>query len=100
VGPVLMLAPNALTNDRVFDFVGALEEDRAVLLDYLKVRAAGKKRKFPIVAKRFTRMWLRWKKAPLHFDDKLWPDNGKKRPRRCNIEIVVKDSALRIWRVG
>jgi hypothetical protein len=45
-------------------------------------------------------MRLRWKKAPLHFDDEHWPDDNEKRPRRCDIEIVVNDSALKIWRVG
>jgi diacylglycerol kinase (ATP) len=99
VGPVLALAAGAKTNDGAFDFIGVREDDRAVLLDYFKARAAGKKRKFPIAAKRFSRMRLRWKKAPLHFDDKLWPDDDEKRPRPCDIEIVVKDSALRIWRV-
>jgi diacylglycerol kinase (ATP) len=100
VGPVLILAPNARTNDQVFDFVGARQEDRALLMDYFRARAAGKKRKFPIVAKRFSSMRLRWKKTPLHFDDEHWPDEREKQPRPCDIEIVVKDSALRIWRVG
>ena len=100
VGPVLALAAGAKTNDGAFDFVGAREKDRKVLLDYLKTRASGKRSRFPISKKRFTRMRLRWKKAPLYFDDEHWPDDNEKRPRRCDIEIVVNDSALKIWRVG
>jgi diacylglycerol kinase (ATP) len=99
VGPVLTLAAGAKTNDGAFDFVGARERDRKVLLDYLKARESGKRSRFPISEKRFTRMRLRWKKAPLHFDDEHWPDDDKKHPRRCDIEVVVKGSALQIWRV-
>src|SRR5207237_34425 len=46
VGPVLTLAADAKTNDGSFDFVGAREEDRALLLDYFDARVAGKRRKF------------------------------------------------------
>ena len=99
VGPVLALAADAKTNDGAFDFVGAREQDRKGLLDYLKARASGKRPRFPISEKRFTRMRLRWKKAPLHFDDEHWPDDDEKRPRQCDIEIFVNDSALKIWRV-
>jgi len=48
VGPVLTLAADAKTNDGSFDFVGAREEDRALLLDYFDARVAGKRRKFPL----------------------------------------------------
>jgi diacylglycerol kinase family enzyme len=99
VGPVLVLAAGAKTNDGAFDFVGAREKDRKVLLDYLKARASGKRLGFPISKKRFTRMRLRWKKAPLHFDDEHWPADDEKHLRRCDIEIMVRDSALQIWRV-
>jgi diacylglycerol kinase family enzyme len=99
VGPVLTLAAGAKTNDGAFDFVGAREKDRKVLLDYLKARTSGKRSKFPIPKKRFTMMRLRWNKAPLHFDDEHWPDDDKKHPRRCDIEIFVNDSTLKIWRI-
>jgi diacylglycerol kinase (ATP) len=99
VGPVLTLAADAKTNDGAFDFVGAREEDRALLLDYFDARAAGKRRKFPLPAKRFTKMRLRWKKWPLHFDDVLWPAKDEKPPKKSEIELIVKNSALRIWRI-
>jgi diacylglycerol kinase (ATP) len=99
VGPVLTLAANAKTNDGTFDFVGALEEDRALLLDYFDARVAGKRRKFPLRARRFMKMRLRWKKWPLHFDDELWPAENEKSPTEREIELTVKDSALRIWRI-
>ena len=99
VGPVLTLAADAKTNDGTFDFVGAREEDRALLLDYFDARVAGKRRKFPLRAKRFTKMRLRWKKWPLHFDDELWPTQDERPLQRCEIELIVQDSALRIWRI-
>ena len=99
VGPVLTLAPDAKINDGAFDFVGAREEDHSVLLDYFEARAAGKRRKLPLSVKRFRRMWLRDKKSPLHFDDDLWSAKKEKQPRPRYIEIAVKESALRIWRI-
>jgi diacylglycerol kinase (ATP) len=99
VGPVLTLAADAKTSDGAFDFVGAQEEDRALLLDYFDARVEGKRRKFPLRAKRFTKMRLRWKKWPLHFDDELWPAKDEKPPKKSEIELIMKDSALRIWRI-
>ena len=99
VGPVLTLAADAKTTDGTFDFVGAREEDRALLLDYFAARVAGKRRKFPLRAKRFTKMRLHWKKWPLHFDDTLWPAEDEKAPEQCEIEVRVKNAALRIWRI-
>ena len=99
VGPVLTLAADAKTNDGTFDFVGAREEDRALLLDYFGARVAGKRRKFPLRAKRFTKMRLHWKEWPLHFDDALWPAEDEKPPKQCEIQLIVKNSALRIWRI-
>ncbi len=99
VGPVLALAPNAKTNDRVLDFVGAREDDRMVLLEYFEARAAGERRKFPLPAKRFVKMQLRWNKSLLHFDDETWPQRDGKQSKPVDIEIEVKDAALAIWRI-
>lgn len=96
VGPVLRLAPGSKFDDQQLDFVGAREEDRGRLLEYLDARLAGVKRKFPLSTKRFQRMRLRWKKSPLHFDDEAWPAKGEK-AYASEIEILVKPSALWIW---
>src|SRR6266566_3016762 len=85
VGPVLTLAADAKTNDGSFDYVDA--------------RVAGKRRKFPLRPKRLTKMRLRWTKWPLHFDDELWPAEDEKPPKQCEIELIVKNAALRIWRI-
>jgi diacylglycerol kinase family enzyme len=97
VGPVLRLAPGARTDDGELDFIGAREEDRGLLLNYLDARLAGTKVKFPLRTKRFKKMRVRWKKSPLHFDDQVWPEEAEKRPEPCEIEISVKGSALGIW---
>jgi hypothetical protein len=95
----LTLAEDVKTNDGTFDFVGARGEDRGFLLDYFDARIEVKRRKFPLRAKRFTKMRLRWKKWPLHFDDALWPAKDEEPAKKSEIELIVKDSALRIWRI-
>ena len=97
VGPVLTMAPGARTDDGQLDFIGAREDDRALLLDYLDARLAGVKPKFPLRAKRFKRLRMRWKKSGLHFDDQIWPEEGEK-PGPSEIEITVKGSALIVWK--
>ena len=99
VGPVLRWAPRAKTDDGQLDFVRAREEDRAPLLDYLDARLSGMKQRFPLETKRFKRMRLRWKASPLHFDDEIWPDEDKKKPGACEIEISVRSRALVIWTI-
>ena len=42
---------------------------------------------------------LHWKECPLHFDDALWPAEDEKAPKQCEIEVRVKNAALRIWRI-
>jgi len=99
VGPVLKLAPNAKTDDGKLDFVGAREEEREKLLNYLDARLAGVKSKFPLQPKRFTRMQILWKKSPMHFDDQVWPQEGDKKVDESKIEIGVKSAALQIWSI-
>ena len=99
VGPVLKLAPNAKTDDGQLDFVGALEEEREKLLNYLDARLAGVKSKFPLQPKRFTRMQILWKKSPMHFDDQVWPQEDDKNVDESKIEIGVKSAALQIWSI-
>ncbi len=98
VGPALQLAPEAATDDGRLDFVGAREEDRALLLECFAVRLAGKRKKFPLPTRRLRKVRLRWKKAPLHFDDEIWPADDEKRPKPCEIKLEMPASALTIWR--
>lgn len=98
VGPVLALAPQAATDDGKFDFVGAREADRELLLKHLDARLAGGKPKFPLPIRRFRKMRVRWEEGPLHLDDEVWPAKDEKRPKPCLIKLAVKEAALEIWR--
>jgi hypothetical protein len=44
-------------------------------------------------------MRLHWNKWPLHFDDELWPAKDEKLPKQCEIQLIVKNAALRIWKI-
>jgi diacylglycerol kinase family enzyme len=96
IGPVLTLAPSAKTDDGQLDFVGAREEQRASLLNFLDARLAGARRKFPLPVRRFKKMRIHCKKL-LHFDDSIWPEEEKDQPGPCEIEITIRPSALTIW---
>jgi len=90
VGPVLTLAADAKTTDGTLNFVGAREEDRALLLDY-SVRAwLANDGSFHSEQERFTKMRLQWRERPLHFDDALWPAEDEKAPDQCEIESSGK----------
>ena len=98
VGPGLYLAPWAATKDGEFDFVGVREGDRALLLEHLDARLAGKKSKFPLPMRKFRDLRIIWEKAPIHLDDDVWPDKKQKRKKSAKIKITVKPSALVILR--
>ena len=98
VGPALVMAPNAKTNDGKFDFLAAREDDRELVMDFLKARLRGIEAEPVLPVVRFNKMRLRWKKRPLHFDDEVWPEEKEKRTKRCEIEISVRPNALRIWK--
>ncbi len=99
VGPVLNLAPGGKTDDGKFDLVLARESERETLMDYLAARLAGEKKpKFPLPARRFEQLRIAWEKSPLHFDDELWPNEDRKKPKPGVIEIVVRPAALLILR--
>jgi hypothetical protein len=92
------MAAAARTDDGAFDFVGAREEDRESLLDYLSARIKGSNARFPLRTRRFKKMRLQWVKESLHFDDAHWPAEDEKWPKTCKIEIAVKEKALGIWK--
>jgi diacylglycerol kinase (ATP) len=100
VGPALYLAPWAATKDGEFDFVCVREEDRALLLEHLDSRLAGKKSKFPLPTRTFRKLKIAVKRTPVHLDDKLWPRQKKKAPKRFELKITVKPAALLILQPG
>jgi diacylglycerol kinase family enzyme len=100
VGPALYLAPRAAIKDGRFDFVSVRENERTVLAKHLEARLAGKKTKFPLPFRRFSRLEVISQKSPIHFDDELWPGKKDKPKKGCEIEITVKPAALLILQPG
>jgi hypothetical protein len=98
VGPILYLAPRATSKDGRFEFVGVREHDRALFMEHLDSRLAGKKSKFPLPTRRFRQLRTEWAGSTIHFDDKFWPEKKEKPKRPGKIKISVKPSALIIWR--
>src|SRR5437763_3528073 len=52
-GPALNLAPRAATDDGRFDFVGLHEQERELLIKYLKARLAGEESQFQLRVSKF-----------------------------------------------
>jgi diacylglycerol kinase (ATP) len=98
VGPVLYLAPRATTKDARFEFVRVREHERALFMDHLDARLAGKKSKFPLPTRKFRQLRTEWAGSTIHFDDKFWPGKKEKPKRFGKIKITVRPSALIIWR--
>jgi len=100
VGPALYLASQAATRDGRLDFVCVREEERSLFMEYLNVRLAGRRAKFPLPLRRFRKSKIVWENSTLHFDDKLWPRKKQKAISPGEIEITVKPSALVILQPG
>jgi len=100
IGPALAFATGARTNDGAFDFVGVREEDRQLLLGYLRARLAGRSEKFPVPARRFMKMRVRSIDAPIHLDDESWPAKDEELVEGGRMTITVKRGALRILKPG
>lgn len=96
VGPVLTLAPGAITDDGHFDFVAAQESDRSLLQGHLAARLEGNAIAFALPVRKFRHLRAVWETSALHFDDKLWP-HGKEEPESpIGIEVTVEPSALTV----
>jgi hypothetical protein len=75
----------------------ATESDRTTLLDYLTARLKdNQEADFPLPARTFKSLRIKWKKSPLHLDDELWPEKDEARLKPGEIEISVKKSALMV----
>jgi diacylglycerol kinase family enzyme len=94
VGPILYLASQAATKDGCLDFVCVREDDRSLFMEYLDVRLAGRRPKFPLPLRRFRESKIGWENSTVHFDDEVWPRKKQKAKSLSDIEITVKPSAL------
>jgi diacylglycerol kinase (ATP) len=96
VGPILNLAPRALSDDGCLDLVTVRERDREKFCDYLEARIEDDGVQFPFAARRFRQLRISGVKVPLHFDDKIWPKKKADLPEDGEIEIVVEPGALTV----
>lgn len=96
VGPALVLARGAKTDDGLFNFVALAEEKRSAVIDYVKT--ANDRRPFPVAPKKFRSLRLVWNGKLLHFDDRFWPHAASKSRGRAKIMLEVQAGALRIWK--
>ena len=91
IGPALKLAPGAHAGDGHFNLVLVRENDRQTLLDYFEARLRRRKKPpFPLSGRRFRRLQIKWKGAPLHLDDDLWPEKDKTHDKSAELEIRVR----------
>lgn len=94
VGPALYLASQAATKDGYLDFVGAREEDRSLLLEYLDQWLSGQRKKFPLRISRCRRIRIISRKKVVRLDGKTWPRKRQRSKNPYKIDISTKPSAL------
>ena len=95
IGPNLFLAPDIVRNDGKFDVVLISEKERRKLHRNIRDWQEGKPWAPAFKTLRGKRLKIEWTGFPLHIDDKLWPPEGKKRPKApTTIEVKVDPGAL------
>ena len=94
VGPALYLASQAASRDGYLDFVGAREEDRSLLLEYLDQWLSGQRKKFPLRISRCRKIKIVSRKKVVRLDGKAWPRKERKTEKPYTIDIGIKPSAL------
>jgi diacylglycerol kinase family enzyme len=95
VGPNLDLVPGADTNDGLLDVVLVSCGDEAKLRKYLTNCITRRSAKANLPVHRGRRLQIEWDRFPVHIDDKAWPKNKDRNPRRSNaIDISIGAHAL------
>lgn len=96
IGPNLFLAPHTTPGDGMLDIVFVGEKDRKKLARYLAKWQAGQPWPSDLGVGRGKHLQIEWTGFPLHLDDKVWPKNGRERPKPPDmIEIELQRKALR-----
>jgi diacylglycerol kinase family enzyme len=98
-GPALHLAPKARSNDGRLDFVAVREDERPLLIKYLEARLAGRQERLPLMARKFSELFITSPLGAIHLDGKILRSKTKSELKTPpNIEITVKPAALTIWK--
>ncbi len=95
IGPNLYLAPKTIRDDGLFDVVMVKNKDRKKLHDHLENWQDGMLWPSEFKTKRGAQFEIEWTGYPVHIDDKVWPDEEKKKPKKgSTIEITVERKSL------
>lgn len=73
VGPNLVLAPDAVTDDGVFDVALVSPAERKLVEGHLQDRIAGVESGCGAIVKRARRVTIDWHGPDVHVDDEVWP---------------------------
>lgn len=96
IGPNLFLAPDIVRNDGEFEVVLLAEKHRRRLHRHIRDWQEGKPWPSEFGARRGRRLKIEWTGFTMHIDDKLWPAEGKKKPKPpATIDIKVERKAVR-----
>ena len=72
VGPNLLLAPEADTNDDYLDCVFLVESNRENFAKYLTSLISGKQGNLPVEIVKGKKIEFQWEGTAIHLDDKIW----------------------------
>jgi diacylglycerol kinase family enzyme len=95
IGPNLLLAPDLKRNDGELDVVLVPESDRAELHEYIRTWQEGKPWKPEFPTHRGKRLKIQWTGFRVHIDDRLWPEEGRGKPRPpATIDVKIERGAI------
>lgn len=95
IGPNLFLGPDTVRNDGKFDVVLLAEKHRNRLHRNIKDWQEGKLWPSEFGVRRGKRLKIEWTGFSVHVDDKLWPVEGKRKPKPpATIKIEVEPRAI------
>jgi diacylglycerol kinase (ATP) len=95
IGPNLYLAPDGDPGDGRLDVVTVAEAERGRFFDYLSSWQDGRMREPRLPSFRGRRLALHWGGFEMHFDDWIWPEEGKAPACASNlIDIGVGGNAV------
>lgn len=99
-GPALHLAPRAATDDGLLDFVVVRENERELFVKHVEAHLAGRKKRVPLMPRKFHELKISLPPGAMHLDGKEWPSKKNHAKRAGTVEITIKRAALTIWQLG
>lgn len=89
IGPLALLAPDAMPGDGLLDIVAITEHHRRALVEYLERLRAGVEGSMPVPAVRAGSAQLTMRTADTHLDDGAWPrGRGQEEPFAMHVTVM------------